>query len=241
MGSVGSFPCTNGGAERIAADFAGLVLGGLLAGAPGVVWMVDTGAWPYFLDIFLHWNPDYLSNAGSVGTRFHTVFNCFPPWSLLHYAAIPLAFITFWEARLWSRQAREPGRVTNSTCLFLPAANEQTASARALLAAFYLAWLFQVVFVQKAFDYVHLPLTLIAMAVVAGQRWCFGFAYLLWFVAIGVVANVVSALLHVVQQPLARREVVELWPRCWSEGSSPELRDRLGQYTHAPWGTNCAS
>ena len=77
--------------RRILVDFAGLILGGVLAGVPGVLWIIANGAWPYFLDIFLNWNPDYLSESGSVWGRYNTVFECFRPWSLLHYVAIPLA------------------------------------------------------------------------------------------------------------------------------------------------------
>lgn len=224
--------------KRVAVDLVSLLLGGVLAGLPGVGWMIATGAWPYFLDIFLHWNPDYLSNAGSFALRVHHVFDCFPPWSLLHYTAIPLAVIALWEARVWSRRPSEPARVTAPSWLFLPAGSEQIAAARAILAAFYLAWLAQAVLIQKPFEYVHLPLTLLAMAVVAGQRWCFGFVYLLWFIALGIVVNVVDKRVTVEQHPLTRWEIVKLWPRCWSEDGSLGLRDQLGQFTHTAWGTN---
>ena len=175
--------------KRIAADLAGLLLGGVLAGAPGVLWLVGTGAWPYFLDIFLNWNPDYLSEAGSVAVRFGTTFDCFRPWSILHYAALPLALLALWEARVWPRRASEPAKVPGSGWLYCPAASEREVAARALLAACYLAWLAQVVLVQKAFDYVHVPLMFLGMALIAGQRWCFGFAYLVWFAAVGVLVN----------------------------------------------------
>jgi hypothetical protein len=240
--------------QRILADFGGLVLGGLLAGVPGVLWIVANGAWPYFLDIFLHWNPDYLSESGSVGGRFGFAFECFRPWGLLHDVAIPLALLTLWEARVWSRHGGEPAKVPGGGWLFLRAASEREVAARALLAAFYLAWLAQVVFVQKPFDYVHVPLTFLAMAVVAGQRWCFGFAYVLWFLGVGVLVNVAEAYptvrptvkaldpgtrwLRFERHPLADWQVMKLWPRCWREGGSPELRDRLGQFTNVHCGTN---
>ena len=111
---------------------------------------------------------------------------------------------------------------------------------------------------QKAFDYVHVPVTFLGMALLAGQRWCFGFAYLLWFIALGALLNVADgapSVARVVEtidpakdsrirlyvalekHPLANRQIVELWPRCWTEGGSPELRDRLGQYTNIHCGT----
>ena len=239
--------------KRIATDLAGLLLGGVLAGAPGVLWLVGTGAWPYFLDIFLNWNPDYLSEAGSVAMRFGTTFDCFRPWSILHYAALPLALLALWEARVWSRRAGGPATVPGPGRLYRTAASEREVAARALLAACYLAWLAQAVLVQKAFDYVHVPLMFLGMALIAGQRWCFGFAYLLWFVLVGVLVNVaelypaaapaVRALdpadSHVKfeKHPLADRDVMKLWPRCWIEGGSPEMRDKLGQYTDVHCGT----
>jgi hypothetical protein len=221
----------------IVTDFAGLLAGGLLAGAPGVIWLVATGAWPYFLDIFLNWNPAYLSDQAPLSDRFRMVFVIFGAWGVIHFAAIPFALRSLWDAREWSR---DPGNAALAPAGFLyaPAANERAAFARALLAALYLGWLSQVVFVQKPFEYAHVPLTLLAMAVVAGQRWCFGFAYLAWFAAIGLLANFTGAPVKFEQHPLANRETLKLWPRCWGEGSSPEMRDRLGRFTHTSWGTN---
>jgi hypothetical protein len=239
--------------KRILADLAGLFLGGILAGIPGVVWLVGTGAWPYFWDVFLNWNPAYLSDAGSLATRWGMVFNCFRPWSLLHFAALPLAALALWEARGWSKRPGEPANVFGAPRFYLPAESESVANARGLLAAFYLAWLAQAVLVQKPFDYVHTPLTFLCMAVIAGHRWCFGFAYLVWFVLVGALVNVAEAYpgvapfvravdpddIHVKfeKHPLADWNVVKLWPRCWTEGGSPELRDKIGQYTDIHCGT----
>jgi len=243
--------------KRIVADLGGLILGGLVAGAPGVLWLVATGAWPYFLDVFLNWNPAYLSESGSVEGRFNTVFNCFRPWSLLHVAALPLAVLSLWEARVWSPRPTRAATVPGSGWLYQPAGDARVVAARALLAACYLGWLAQVVLIQRAFDYVHVPLMFLGMTVVAGQRWCFGFAYLLWFVAVGALMNVadvapplkravesvsppnspVRPYVKLEKHPLADWQVVKLWPRCWTEGGSPELRDRLGQYTDVHCGT----
>jgi hypothetical protein len=239
--------------RRIVADLGGLILGGLLAGVSGVLWFIATGAWAYFLDIFLNWNPDYLAEPDSLAGRFGTVFDCFRPWSNLQFVALPLAVLALVEARVWSRRARAPLTLPDRGWLYAPAGSTREATARALLAACYLAWFAQVVLLQKMFDYVHVPLTFLGMALLAGQRWCFGFAYLVWFVTVGAlvnwadvspsVARVVNALdpkdshVRLEKHPLATRQVMELWPRCWTEGSSPELRDRLGQYTDIHCGT----
>jgi len=231
--------------RRVWADFAGLVLGGLVAGAPGVVWLVATGAWPYFLDIFLNWNPDYLSDNGPLPQRFGTVFNCFRPWSNLQFVAVPIALLALWETRVWSRHAGDPAAVPKR--VYRPAASESEVAARALLAACYLAWVAQVVLVQKAFDYVHVPVTFLGFALVAGQRWCAGFAYLLWFALAGLLTHAADTVpllrrgadafndgnlyVKIENHPLTTPLTWELWPRCWREGGSSDLRDRLGVYT----------
>ncbi len=162
--------------RRVLADLVGLLTGGLTAGVPGVLWLVGTGAWPHFLDVFLNWNPDYLADAAPLGLRFNTVFNCFRPWSNVQFVALPLALLALWEARVWSRRAGEPGRVPVGDRLYTPAACGREVAARALLAACYLGWVAQVVLIQKPFDYVHVPVTFLGMALLAGQRWCIGFA-----------------------------------------------------------------
>ena len=238
--------------RNVRADLAGLILGGVLAGAPGVLWLVGSGAWPYFLDIFLNWNPDYLSEAGSLSMRFGTVFNCFRPWSNLQFVALPLAVLALLEARVWSRKPAEPARVRSR--YYLAATSEREIAARALLAACYLAWMAQVVFVQKAFDYVHVPLTFLGMALVASQRWCFGFAYLVWFVVAGALAHAADVSptvklaadgfngdnlqIQIEKHALAEPRIVRLWPRCRAEGGSADLRNQLGTYTNIHCGTN---
>ncbi|VTR96470.1 Uncharacterized protein OS=Planctomyces maris DSM 8797 GN=PM8797T_06285 PE=4 SV=1 [Gemmata massiliana] len=238
---------------RVLADLGALMAGGLLAGAPGVAWLIGTGAWPYFLDIFLNWNPAYFADSGSLNDRAGALFTCFRPWSMLHYPAIALAVLALWEGRVWSRTPGWPARLPRPRWWYAPAESERAASARLLLAAFYLGWLAQAVFLQRGFEYVHAPLLLLAFAVVASQRWCFGFVYLLWFVAVGALLNVADTDPRAAQvastlnpdapyikfekHPLADWSVMKLWPRTWREGGSPELRDRLGQYTNIHCGT----
>ena len=60
--------------------------------------------------------------------------------------------------------------------LYVPAGTERVATARVLVAVLYLGWFAQGVVLQKAFDYVQVPMLLLAMAVVATHRWAFGFA-----------------------------------------------------------------
>jgi hypothetical protein len=232
-------------------DFLALLAGGLIAGSMGVAWLVGTGAWPYYLDVFLNWNPGYLSDMWDEAlTRYQYTFNCFPPWSFVHFLALPIAAISI--AEVWFRP-RQPVRKPWARLfyrLYETAGNENRAAARAVLAALYLGWLAQAVFLQKGFAYVQIPLILMGMTLVATQRWAFGFVALCWFFFLALVTNVpsVSGILEPAEpylararpehDPLTSANLMRLWPRCWTEGASPELRDKLAWYTHIHCGTN---
>jgi hypothetical protein len=84
-----------------------------------------------------------------------------------------------------------------------------------VLAAFYLGWLFQANFIQWQFHYHQVPTIFLGARVLAEIRWPVmvrfaAFALLIW----GLFAH-----------PLLAR--LSLWPRCWTEGSTADLRDRL--------------
>lgn len=235
----------------IVRDLAGLLLGGLIAGGVGVAWLIGTGAWPYFLDVFLNWNPSYLKDMwGKAGFRFIRTFYVFRPWSILHYAAIALGILAFWEARAWSRRPGEPRRVWGGCWLYTPAGSESVAVARALLAALYFGWLVQATCLQKGFDYVQVPLLFLAMTLIATHRWSFGFAYIIWFAIMAAILNFpfLSPVAQTIepwlpqiraeQDPLTDFKLMKLWPRCWQETGSAELRDKLGHYTHVFCATN---
>jgi hypothetical protein len=144
----------------------------------------------------------------------------------MHLAAVPLAV-----ARVWY------------------ACGKQQNPARAILGALYLGWMLQALVLQKGLDYVHIPETLLAMAVLAGHRWAVGFPFLVWFIVTGVALNVVGSgpavstfnrwfpAVRLERHPLADPAVLAVWPRCWQEGSTAELRDRLGQYNDVHCGT----
>jgi hypothetical protein len=215
------------GPRRVLIDFIGLLAGGLLAGGLGVGWLVRSGTWPYFWDVFTNWNPEYMTQTwAELPGRPLRTFEYFPPWSLLHLAAIPVAVIDVWGARASSPSA-----------------------ARAVLGALYLGWLLQALVLQKGLDYVHVPETLLAMAVLAGRRWAVGFPFLVWFAVTGVALHLAGTgpgvaafnrwlpALRLELHPLADPAVLAAWPRCWREGSTPELRDRLGQYNDVHCGT----
>lgn len=231
-------------------DLAGLVVGGLLAGAGGLAWLVGTGAWPYFLDVFLNWNPAYLHGVTRhTWGRFEHSFVVFRPWGLVLAGAVPLALLALWEGRVGSWRPGPPARIPLPAWLYAPAGAESTATARAVLATLFLAWYAQAVTIQKGFDYTYVPVTLLAMALLATQSWAFGFVYAIGFAALGLILNLTSwippsgwdipgvNLIRLEHQPFTRPEVLALWPRCCREGASFELWDRLGRMT----GCHCAT
>jgi hypothetical protein len=197
----------------------GLAIGGLLVGVAGSAWLVATGAWGPMWDVLLNWNHEYYKwSWGELGYKVRLVSAYFAPFSLLHFVAVPVALIALLR--------RDP--------------------SRALLAALYLGWLAQATFVQKVFDYAHAPPTLLGLAVLAAHRWPVGPIFLAWCVAAGIVnetagksewfsrlershkLTVRTVLPH---HPIAQRDRLELWGRCWHDGSW-ELKDRLTFYPY---------
>ncbi|MCE9565275.1 MAG: hypothetical protein K8U57_24850, partial [Planctomycetes bacterium] len=238
--------------RRVFLDLAWLLLGGLLAGGLGVAWIVGNGAWPYFREVFLDWNPNYVSNVfDEAGDRFFYTFEVFRPWGLLHNIAIPLALLALWEGRIFSRRAGNPKSMRRLKWVYSCADTETIANARMLLAMLYLGWLIQVILFQKGFEYAQVPVLLLGLAVIATHRWTLGFLYLLWFVFLGLLLNFTSLVSPAENPapgvpairlehygPLTDPNTLKLWPRCWREGSSPELRDRLGVYINIHCGVN---
>jgi len=233
-------------------DLAGLLLGGIFVGVAGIAWLVGTGAWPYFREVFLEWNPNYVSNVfGEIGDRAIYTFEVFRPWGLLHNVAIPLALLALLEGRLLSRTPGNPRRVRGTPWLYSAAGTEAVASARLLLAVMYLGWLAQAVVLQRGFEYVQVPVVLLGMAVIASNRWAFGFLYLVWFLFLGLLLNLTSLVsteqipapgLPAIRLehygPLTDPRGLKLWPRCLRKGGTPEMRDRTGRYIEIHCGTN---
>jgi hypothetical protein len=136
-------------------DLGGVMLGGLIAGVLGVAWLVQTGAWPHFVDVFTRWNPEYVQDGiwQTLPFKMQYAVTCFLPWGLVHLAAVPVAVCDV--------RRRSP------------------------LAALYLGWLVQAVLLQKPFDYVQVPVLLLGFAVLASRGWSVGFPFVIWFVMWG--------------------------------------------------------
>ncbi|HEX5269284.1 MAG TPA: hypothetical protein VFW33_02300 [Gemmataceae bacterium] len=203
-----------GSRRRLAADLAAVGFGGLVIGGSGVAWLVGTGAWPYFLDVFTNWNPEYLRQGARwpLTDKAALVLSVFKPWGYLNALAVPLALFSVVSA-LWKRDGATGARVT----LALPG-------------ALYLGWLAQVLALQRPFHYCLAPLVPLAVTLLIGgmvslRRLRAGRRALLSMAALfGGAAFLGYAIsLH----PAASPPRLSLWGRCLREGGTPELRDRL--------------
>lgn len=195
------------GSRRLLAADAGAVLaGGFLVGAGTFAWLWLSGNWPYLLDAYFgQWNREYYQASARWAQRWERARTRLWPWCFVHAVAVPVATGTLaWGLRRLA--CSEPG----------PA-----VAGRSLFAAFYLGWLVEAHLVQRQFDYHLVPPVLLGVTLVAGQRWLFAPR-----VARAVVAPALLAW-AVLAHPLLAPGRLALWPRCWREGSSPGLRDRL--------------
>lgn len=224
--------------------FLGNLLGGSLVGAIGIVWLVRTGTWPYFVEVFAKWNPHYTEYLfAEIGWRSVSHWFHFAPWTFLQPLVVFLAVADLSHRRKWV--ARLP------RWSYVAAADEHRASTRSVLAALYLGWLLQSFLLQRQFPYVHVPCTLIAFAIFAAHRWAavpFGVVFLAITSAVAVYCeNSPSARertdriervfpwfwLAVPKHPLADVDRWREWPGCWSSLSEIEnlrRQDRLASY-----------
>lgn len=241
------------GGRAVVWDSAGVLTGGLLCGAAGMTWLVATGAWPYFLDIMTRWVPGYLSYwPDGIAFRTGYLFWCFGPWSVLHALALPIA--AYWLYRLRAAQMfpnPDPVFGPPAAVKRLPSRDEgERQMGKTLLAALYVGWVLQVVAVQKPVDYAHVPPVLLALALLTAWGWNAGKVLVLGVLAGSLLLQVplvsagwqsarsLSLLERWTAHPLLDRERTGLWLRCWTEGSTPEVRNRLGLYIHVHCATN---
>jgi hypothetical protein len=194
----------------IIADLCGLVGGGLAAGAIGVGWLAATGAWPSFVDMLLHWNPEYVSSGDHFWQGFvirALLFRLSPFW-FVHLVAILVAVATLMRRR----------------------SKGQTVRSQKLLPVLYLGWCGQVMLLQHPFDYVHLPPILI------GTAWLCLWLAENWQQRPGLRLLAYAAVCAAVMfSPIKDVERLKLWSRCLSEGSTADLRNRLAQIAYPDW------
>ncbi len=228
-------PLIGAGSPRLALfDFLGLLAGGLLAGGIGSFWLIQTGAWPYMWDVLLNWNAEYYDwSLKEMDGRVSMVIMYFSPWSLVHYASLPMAVVALIRARVWRSEKIDPIRI-----------------GRVLIAALYLGWFLQATFLQKGFHYSNAPVLILAFAVLASQRWPAAQIFVAWSLLGGLLhyyndrdPSLLPALTQfekerpntaqqlVPRNKLLNREWKSVWRRCL-HGSDPELKDYLSFYRY---------
>jgi hypothetical protein len=209
----GAFPGLRAGKRlaRMAADLAGLLLGGAVVGALGTAWIVETGGFPAFREIMFDWNRQYVGfdvtlGTSRIGTAMSVIFHV--PWVLVNVAALPVAV-----CRLVATLRRGEGRPGNKD---------------ALLEALYVGWLLQTL-LQHPYDYVFIPSTLLAIVVLAralsGAPVYVSAAALLTCLVLVVVAR----------WPNTEARRIELLPACVLESSSARLKDDMSLYGAVNW------
>jgi hypothetical protein len=220
------------------------LLGGTAVGAVGIAWLVRSGTWPYFAEVFGKWNPHYTEYLfAEIGWRAISHWFHFAPWTFLQPLVVLLAIADLARHRRWTQRLPR--------WLYIPPANESAGRVRAALGALYLAWLLQSFLLQRQFPYVHVPGTLIAFALFAAHRWAvvpFGLAYLACSTGLFLACERWPALgdrlkpverafpwlwLTVPKHPLADAPRWREWRGCWDALDGPDsLRrmDRLGSY-----------
>lgn len=198
------------GWRRVAVDWAGILAGGLLVGGAGIAWLWGSGAWPFFLETMLEWNPRYVAAGKEHWTklRFLAMSLRMFPWILLHLVAVPVAV---WRLSPIVRRTvgRSISEITN------------VERGRLLLAAFYLGSVAHAFLLQHLFDYVHAPVVCLAIATLAACLPSLGES------RSRRLALTVFLFLAAIAAPPISMTRLECWPRCFAEGSSPAVRDRL--------------
>lgn len=225
------------GWRKVAADFLGNLVGGSAVGLAGIAWLVASGAWVAFIDVFTRWNPKYLELVRlEFDDRVAQELFWFPPWSLGLLLTVPLAIASILDAAPWrSRQAASaaagPLGAWLPRWLWDTGASTESRWVRGIVAGFYLVWITQAFFLQRGFQYVHVVETLLMFTLWAAHRWAWvliGWVWLLFTSSVWLIADYQGPggeqleRLHErdrarywPRHPLAMPARMALWRQCW--------------------------
>jgi hypothetical protein len=176
--------------------------GGVIAGGAGLGWLVGSGAWPHFLDIWKTWNAGYLNTVvHELPFRVLIQLDYFPPYSACALLAVPLAVLNLRDR-----------------------SDSPEALRRKTLAAVYLAWLFTALLLQRPFHYVHVPETLLMLAVFAANRWPVPFALVVIQVFVSVYCAVSGqSAPHVDRHVAFDANRTRWWAQCFDSDSPRDV------------------
>ncbi len=212
----------------ILSDFSGVLFGGLLIGSLGIVWLMQTGAWPHFLEMLLEWNPTYFEVGSDRWTwdRLWREQLRFMPFSLFHLLAIPLAVYQIMKM------------------IFNAQAVNKKEISQLLLCGLYLGWLFQSFTMQHLFDYVHVPEIFLGMTIVVRQAR----KMIEHFVTasapneidtssknICIGAALILVMFALVTNPATEWNRTHYWKTCLTQGSTPEVKTAIQHFALPNW------
>jgi hypothetical protein len=192
----------------LALDAAGLLVGGTLVGVAWQAWLLSSGSWSVYWHNFFDFRRDYYAATAGWRPRVEAVFTSLRPWTLLHLPGLLVAALMVVAGLVPAARSRS-SRPTGARV------------GGVLLAAMYLAWVAQANFMQSQSAYHVLPTILLALALLADWANALPVRRAAWVGLFGGVMVVAA------YQPAARAERLALWGRCWREGSSAEMRNRL--------------
>jgi len=220
-------------------DALGYVTGGGFVGLLGVVWLVATGTWKPFVEVFEKWNGEYAKAMwDELPVRLTVEFSFHPPYSLLLPFPLVLAALNLIDARVWNRCPTGLGPIGRWVpgWLYDPGPDDAARLARGVLAALFLGWAGQAAFFQRMFHYVHIPEILLMLAVGAANRWAVAAAGMAYAAVCGGVwlaadrdrdlnawlnenvPNYTDQWVTVPRHPLAMPDRMALWPECFRVG-----------------------
>jgi hypothetical protein len=224
--------------RALGADLLGNLLGGLAVGALGLLWMHLTGALGPFIEVFAEWNPYYVKLAKyEFPSRVEAELYWFPPWSLWLVVTAPLAALSLLDAAPWLSRGRAAAYPSGWLGRRLPAwlwdaeVGSDARFVRGIVGGLYLVWAWQAFYVQRAFEYAHVPETLLMVCIWATHRWAWVPVVFVWlavtsgvWLAAGVSPGVqrwlddmdpVERRNHLPRHTLANPDRLRLWPQCW--------------------------
>lgn len=241
--------------RALRADLLGNVLGGLAVGLPGLVWMVASGTWEPFLTVFFEWNPMYMKLSRSeFSMRVEQELFWFPPWSMGLVLTVPVAIVSVLDMAPWWNRARDAERPGAGWLgrwlprhLWDKAADTDARFVRGTLGGLYLVWAAQAFFIQRGFQYAHVPETLLMLGIWASHRWAWVMLVFLWLVVtsgLWIAADESPKAKEWLEShpkktleeyyprhPITIMTRVKLWPQCWrlnmSDAERYSLWDKL--------------